>query len=37
MVENLDRAYLAVVAGEGFITLRDSLYARITAVGTPLR
>ena len=35
-VENLDRAYLEVVAGEGFITLRDSLYARITAVGAPL-
>ena len=36
MVKNLDRAYLAVVAGEGFITLRDSLYARLTAVGPPL-
>ena len=33
---NLDRAYLAVVAGKSFITLRDSRYARITAVGPPL-
>ena len=35
-VENIDRAFLAFVASEGFNTLRESLQARITAIGPPL-
>ena len=32
MVINLDRALLAAITSEGYITLRDSLRARIAAV-----
>ena len=35
-VENIDRAFLAFVASEGFNALRESLQARITAFGPPL-
>ena len=36
VVENLDRALLAVIAGKSHITLRDPLRARIADVGPPL-
>ena len=36
VVENLDRALLAVIAGESHITMRDSLRARIADVDQPL-
>ena len=35
-VENYDRAFLAFLASKGFNTLRESLQARITAIGPPL-
>ena len=35
-VENIDRAFFAFLASEGFNTLHESLQARITAIGPPL-
>ena len=35
-VDNIDRAFFAFLASEGFNTLRESLQARITAIGQPL-
>ena len=35
-VENIDRAFLAFLAREGFNTLRESLQARFTAIGLSL-
>lgn len=36
IVEHLDCTGFAVVAGKGFVTLHNSMYARIVAVGPPL-
>lgn len=36
IVKNLDSTFVTEVAGEGYITLRDSLRARIDAVASPL-
>ena len=35
-VEGLDRAFLPLIASEGFSTMRESMQARIAFIGNPL-